>query len=614
MPRRIDIELTSASSDGSWTWRAAGALKPKGTVDGSILHDGASVGDVVKVEAEQMLDGMEILSVVKSRDKNESRGLMELLPDDKPFEAVIETKAKRGRGERSGGNDREGRGRGRGRDGDDRGGRPARDGDKRGSGRDGDKIGSGRDADKRERSDRPKKPHFEAPPEVPQRPKPKRLRPGKARTQEVLASVPEEQRPIAELALQGMGAVRTRVKEENTKLKADGKPEMPESSVTKMAEDMLPKLRVADWLDRAEAAQRQMQHLDLRDLRSVVAASADPMVARDESTRVIADELKASLATKQSEEMTNWLEDVDTALTVGRVIRALRLSSQPPKAGVMFPPQLAKRLGEAATNSLLPEDSGDRWSAVLEAAAFSPVRALVTPTVAPTTIDDELKKTTLRLGPLLPQIAALLGIEIPASTKRPKPLRPTSRKEQKKVRDDKRESGSGERSSRDGGARDGGARDGAGRGRDGAREGGGRDDRGGRGRDDRGGRGKPSGPRDRPKGMRDVAEVMAAKRAAEAAEAAAVEAAAVEAAAAATEAAAEAAAAAATEAAATAVADAPAESASTEAASTDEATEVANSEASELTASTDEATSAPAEAEAAREATDAPADDVTDNS
>jgi hypothetical protein len=397
-----------------------------------------------------------------------------------------------------------------------------------------------------------------------------------------------------------MGAVRSRVKEENTKLKADGKPEMPESSVTKMAEDMLPKLRVADWLDRAEAAQRQMQHLDLRDLRSVVAASADPMVARDESTRVIADELKASLVTKQSEEMANWLEDVDAALTVGRVIRALRLSSQPPKAGVMFPPQLAKRLGEAATNSLLPEDSGDRWSAVLEAAAFSPVRALVTPTVAPTTIDDELKKTTLRLGPLLPQIAALLGIEIPASTKRPKPLRPTSRKEQKKVRDDKRESGSGERGSRDGAARDGVARDGAGRGRDSAREGGGRDDRGGRGRDDRGGRGKPSGPKDRPKGMRDVAEVMAAKRAAEEAATAAAEAAAE----AATAAAAEAATAAEAEA---ADAEAPAESTPTEPdASTDEATEVANSDASEPDASTDEATSAPDEAEAAPEATEAP--------
>jgi uncharacterized membrane protein YgcG len=342
-----------------------------------------------------------------------------------------------------------------------------------------------------------------------------------------------------------------------------------------------------------------MQHLDLRDLRSVVAASADPMVARDESTRAIAEELKASLATKQSEEMANWLEDVDAALTVGRVIRALRLSSQPPKAGVMFPPALAKRLGEAATNSLLPEDSGDRWSAVLEAAAFSPVRALVTPTVAPTTIDDELKKTTLRLGPLLPQIAALLGIEIPAGTKRPKPLRPTSRKEQKKVRDDKRESGPAERGSRDGGGaggRSGSGRDGGGAGgRDGGGAGG--RDGGGRGKPSGGGRGKPSGPKDRPKGMRDVAEVMAAKRAAEAADAEAK---------AAAEAAEELATAEAAESAATTAAAAAEATAIT---SSDETAEVAL-EATTPEASSDEAASGEAEAtpEATPEAAPEPAD------
>ncbi|MBT7429513.1 MAG: hypothetical protein HN783_06850 [Ilumatobacter sp.] len=498
MPRRIDIELTSALSDGSWTWRKAGALKPKGTVEASILPDGVQVGDELKVEAEQMLDGMEILSVVKGREKAARTDLLEFIPDDKPFEAVIETRAKRGRG------DRDGDGRGRGRDGDrprGRDGGRGRDGAAP-RGRDGDKPKreGGRDGDQRERTERPKRPHFEAPPEVPQRPKPKRLRPGKARTQEVLAAVPEEQRPIAELALQGMSAVRNRVKEENAKLKADGKPEMPEASITKMAEEMLPKLRVADWLDRAEAAQRQMQHLDLRDLRSVVAASDDSMVARDESTRAIAEELKASLVTKQTEEMAHWLEDVDAALTVGRVIRALRLSSQPPKAGVMFPPQLAKRLGEAATASLLPEDSGDRWSAVLEAAAFSPVRALVMPTVPPTTITDDLKKTVLRLGPLLPQIASLIGVEVPKDAKRPKPLRPTSRKDQKKARDEKRPS-----DKREGGDK---------------RQGGGRDDRGGRdSRNDRGSR----PPKDRPKGMRDIATVMKAKQEAEQAAAAAAE-------------------------------------------------------------------------------------------
>jgi hypothetical protein len=413
MSRRIDIELTSALPDGSWTWRAAGARKPNGQMDGSLLPAGSAVGDVLKVEIEQMLDGLEVQSVVRARDKAEDANVLELLPSEKPFEAVIETRAKRERSERR--DSRDGKGR---RDGKRDGGR--RDGgrdDARDGGRDGAGTGKGRSDQRRQR------PHFEAPPELPQRPKPKRLRPGKARRNAVLADLPEEQRPIAEMALQGMSAVRARVKEENTKLEAAGLPTMPEQSVVKMAEDMLPKLRVAEWLDRAEAAQRQMEHLDLRDLRSVVAAGEDPSVARDESTRAVAEDLKQSLVRKQEEELTLWFGDIDAALGVGRVIRALRLSSQPPKAGVMFPPDLARRLGEAATAALQPEDPADRWIAVLEAAAFSPVRTLVTPSVAPAVITDDLKATTIRLGPALPQIAALLGIEIPAGAPKPKPLR-----------------------------------------------------------------------------------------------------------------------------------------------------------------------------------------------
>ena len=46
MPRRIDIELTSELPDGSWTWRAAGAKNPKGTVTGEVLPDGSAVGQV----------------------------------------------------------------------------------------------------------------------------------------------------------------------------------------------------------------------------------------------------------------------------------------------------------------------------------------------------------------------------------------------------------------------------------------------------------------------------------------------------------------------------------------------------------------------------------------
>ena len=186
----------------------------------------------------------------------------------------------------------------------------------------------------------------------------------------------------------------------------------------RMAEELIPRLRVADWLDRAEAAQRQLEHLDLRDLRSVVAASDDPVVARDESTRELATALKAALVTKQDEELTLWLADVEAALDVGRVVRALRLSSVPPKAGVPFPGALATRLGEATTASLQPGDGPDRWSAVLEAAAFSPVRSLVAPTAAPEQRSDELVATVRRLAPLLPQVAALFDIEVAARRRR----------------------------------------------------------------------------------------------------------------------------------------------------------------------------------------------------
>ena len=110
----------------------------------------------------------------------------------------------------------------------------------------------------------------------------------------------------------------------------------------------------------------------------------------------------------------------------------LRLSSVPPKAGVPFPGALASRLAEATTASLQPTDGPDRWAAVLEAAAFSPVRAQVTPAAAPEQRSDELVATVRRLGPLLPQVAALFGIEVPAGAAVPKPLRPTPRRQEAK--------------------------------------------------------------------------------------------------------------------------------------------------------------------------------------
>lgn len=407
MSRRIEIELTSSQEDGTWTWRAAGAKNPKGVVDGSVLPNDAAVGNVIKVEVEQGVDGMTVKTVVGGRQRTESTELLELLGGG-DFDPVVETRAKRDRrdGGRKGGRDggRRRRNDGDGKEGSDR--RPRRENQRRG-------------------------PRFTPPPELPQRPKPKRLKAQRNHRNEVLAGLPEEQRPIAELALQGIAAVRTRLKADNEKATKEGRATMPEASVLKLAEELLPRLRVAEWYDRAEAAKKLAGDIDLRDLRSVVAASDDPMVARDKGTRALADELRDLLRVRQEEELQLWFGDVDAALAIGRVIRALRLSSQPPKAGVPFPAEISQRLIDSANATLTPVETSERWIAVLEAAAFSPIHLLIAPMGLPAKISDDLAATVKRLAPAIPQVAALFGIEVEEGAPMPRPLRNNPAKERR---------------------------------------------------------------------------------------------------------------------------------------------------------------------------------------
>ena len=277
MSIRIEIELTSSAP----TVRGPGAPPGPGSrvasSTGRSSRRAPTVGDQLRVETEKDIDGIRVLSVVPGKEKAARTDVLELLPSEERFEPVVQQRAPRGgrddgprrpRRDRPGGDDRGDRRRER----PDRGERPRwRRAVSRSGGRGGARPG---DRDRRPRGDdrRRQRPHFTPPPEVPQRPKPKRLRPGKQHRTEVLESLPEEQRPVAELALQGIAAVRQRLREDNARLQAEGKPEMPEAAVLRMAEELIPRLRVADWLDRAEAAQRQLEHLDLRDLRSVVAA------------------------------------------------------------------------------------------------------------------------------------------------------------------------------------------------------------------------------------------------------------------------------------------------------------------------------------------------------
>lgn len=402
MSRRIEIELTSKREDGTWTWRAAGAQQPKGVVDGSLVPSGSSVKDVVRAEVETDLDGTRVLTIAAPKQKAERSGLLQMLPSEKPFEPVTQQLRKKG-----------------GRDGDKRRG-PRRDGDgaPRGERRNGDKRREGGEG----RPERPRRPFFETPPELPQRPKPKRIKPKRVNVDAVLAELPEAQRAIAEKVLNGgVPAVRAAIEEQNKKAVAEGREKVPAEGLLQIAENLLPRLRIAEWKDRALSAETIIEDIDLRDLRSIV-VTADQLVAIDEPTRALVAKMKQALVVRQETEIRHWLEDIEAATKVGRVVRALRLSSQPPKAGVPFPAALAVQLVDATVAGMTVDAPAERWITLLEAAAFSPVHAKVLPPVVPTVVSEELLKTVVRLGPLMPQLAALFGVAVDPKARAPRPL------------------------------------------------------------------------------------------------------------------------------------------------------------------------------------------------
>ncbi len=415
MSRRLDIELTSNRQDGTWTWRAAGAKSPKGVVNGSLLSANAKTGDVLKVEADFDIDGISVLSVVNMREKGQRGNLLEMLASEKTFTPVTQKLADKPKSDRKGGRDAKGK-----RDGDSRPARPPRDPNAPR------RPASTRPDGTTGRPARPSRPHFTAPPEMPKRPTAKRLKPKHVHRSAVLETLPVEQRGVAERALEGgIKAVRDAVKLQNDQLRKDGKPEVPSDGLISMAQNLLPKLRVADWLDKAEAAKADLATLDLRDLRSVVVASEDPMVMRDETTRALAAELKTALKERQDAAQTLWLSDIVDALKVGRTVRALKMTSEPPKAGQPFPSELGAKLAQAATAGLTTETAPDRWIALLEALAFSPIRGQVKLTTLPQQPSEALLATVKRLSSLLPQIASLFGIEVSPGVSAPRPLRPT---------------------------------------------------------------------------------------------------------------------------------------------------------------------------------------------
>ncbi len=388
MPR-MEIELTSTRDDGQWTWRAAGARQPRGTVADVLVPAGTSVGDVLRVEVEQFMDGIEVTSVLVDRVERSEPETLEILGSGHN-EPLVTTKLAGRRGRRR---DEDGP---RGRSGRDR--RPRRD--------DGEKPDTDKGSGRRGRPDRrsPARSDAEA------KPRARRLRPKRTHRKAAIAALPEDQQPLALILVRdGEPGVRSAIEAQNAAAEAVGEPGIPADLLLKLAERIHPSLRTADWRDRAESALAGVDDIDLRDIRSVVVAAET--AARGLEDRELADRLREALTVRVDHEHKAWIGEVTSALGEDRVVRALRLSSRPPKAGAPLPSPILNRLATAAEASLTSETGQDRWATVLDAVALSPVHQRVTPAGFPTEPTEQLLDVVRRVSMSVPSIAASFGVE-----------------------------------------------------------------------------------------------------------------------------------------------------------------------------------------------------------
>ena len=442
---------------------------------GSLAPETAAVGDILRVEADIHLDGLDIVTVFAPKPERPQPERLELLgrevgslvttklaskksrrhleSDASGDEGDDRSKRKRrsGReqrtrkGESDSGGDRrtrEDKDRDRGRDGrskdrdrdrgrdgrgKDRDGDHGRDG--RGKGRDG---GKGRDRDRGKNRDRKSASDGDRPrrrdrpgdrAERPAPPRPKRLKPKRIHRRAALEALPDDQRPLAEEVLRGgVPGVRKAIGRMNQKAKAEGLPPIKADPLVALAERIAPKLKAAEWHDRADAASAGIDEIDLRDLRSVIVAA--DRAARTEETRALAESLRTGLAARVEAEHRQWLDELAATMADGRTVRALRLSSRPPKAGSPLPLDMAERLAKSAAESLKPEESQARWAAVVDAVAFSPVRTQVTPDGIPERPGEPLLTAVRKVADRVPQIAALFGIEPEPPARRGRPRTP----------------------------------------------------------------------------------------------------------------------------------------------------------------------------------------------
>jgi len=430
MSRLTDIELTSQTSDGAWTWRAAGARQPRGTVSGDLIGTGGRVGAVLRAELESGLDGVEVISVSSPRpvrSATDRTQRIEVLGGTRPEPGVVVSLARGSRPrDRDGAPEgrerrprRDGGGRREDRPEGERRGRRAPEGERRP--REDDRRGPGRRPPTTEREGRGPRPERAAGPRRDVRPTVSAVHRNAA-----LAGLRPEQLPVAEQLLRGgIPAVRQAIEEQNAAARAAGQPPVAPDALLAMAEELLPIVNLAGWKDRATAAQNAGRSMRLRELRAVVASSRT--VSLDDEARVLAKALQDSLNERVTHLREEWERRIESALEADKVLEGLQVSARPPEMATRCPAELAVRLAQAASAAMTAELAVDEWLALLAAVLDSPVRRTVRPAGLPDA--DEARNAARKAAGLVPELAKLIGLPIPPPPPRrasPPPRRPLS--------------------------------------------------------------------------------------------------------------------------------------------------------------------------------------------
>lgn len=217
---------------------------------------------------------------------------------------------------------------------------------------------------------------------------------------------------------EGRDGISAALNRQNKIAISEGRDPLEIAPVLKIADELAPGLATAEWSDHAEAAEAAADTIDLRELRRIIVAgdafSAQPNTAETQAR------LRAKLSARVDRDQATWSREIRDALSEGRVVRALRQSGRPAKAGVPLSDDLVEQLSKAATEALDPDEEPDRWTMVLEALAGSPVRRLIHPTDKPADSDADLLDTVERLAHRIPGVAALFDIKPRKPQRRPR--------------------------------------------------------------------------------------------------------------------------------------------------------------------------------------------------